>query len=74
MWHDELRSSFYKALDPPEDLTEKAKVQGQHEEVAYTKFDHWCRNSAGALEKAIQEEKDIAVLTYCAHTLRVTES
>jgi len=40
------------------DLTEKAKVQGQHEEVAYTKFDHWCRNSAGALEKAIQEEKD----------------
>mmetsp|Transcript_49411 Transcript_49411/g.115533 ORF Transcript_49411/g.115533 Transcript_49411/m.115533 type:complete len:729 (+) Transcript_49411:113-2299(+) len=45
-------------------LMKKAKMSGEHEQEAYMKFEHWCRNSVSDLEKAITEEKEtIEVLT-----------
>jgi len=39
-------------------LIEKVEFEGTKESEAYMKFEHWCKNSASTLEKAIQEEKE----------------
>lgn len=41
-----------------EETKEKAKEQREDEEHTYGKFVHWCKNSVGALEKAIADENE----------------
>jgi len=41
-----------------EDLKVKAEQQGQEEEVAYTKFSYWCKNSLKELNTAIAADKE----------------
>lgn len=41
-----------------EGLIEKAENEGKSEQVSYTKFEYWCKNSISNLDGAIAEEKD----------------
>merc|ERR1711941_220368 len=41
-----------------QELSEKAKAQGQTEELSYEKFEYWCKNSKKTLNGAIAKEKE----------------
>mmetsp|Transcript_30521 Transcript_30521/g.66972 ORF Transcript_30521/g.66972 Transcript_30521/m.66972 type:complete len:686 (+) Transcript_30521:106-2163(+) len=41
-----------------EDFKVKAEEEGQEEEISYTKFERWCKNSKGQLDGDIKKSKD----------------
>merc|ERR1719305_1947729 len=42
-----------------EGLQEKAVAEGKAEEVAFTKFQYWCKTSTDELKDAIADEKEL---------------